>query len=131
MKKCIFLNVIVPIVVGAFLYYLFFPDVGFVKLTDKLIGISCHIPLKLDNILIKSIRFYLFDYLWAYSLMSLVSILFKESKDVYVIVLLFVLVMEIIQLVPGIPGTFDVFDVVIEMIACLIAIRMNKRRVEL
>lgn len=128
MRRYFILNIIVPLVVGALIYYILFPDIIFVKTIDELIGVSFHISVKIGNVVIRYLRYYLLDLLWAYSLMSLVSMMFKDSKAVYVISFVFIIAMEMIQKVPGIPGTFDVIDIVIEMIAGLIAIRINKRR---
>ena len=127
-KRLLILNIVVPLAVGALIYYILFPDIIFVKAIDNLSGVSFHIPVKLNNAFVRCLRFYLLDLLWAYSLMSLVSMMFKESKAVYAISFVFIIAMEMIQMVPGIPGTFDVIDIIIEMIAGLIAIRINKRR---
>ena len=128
MRRYFILNIIVPLVVGALIYYILFPDIIFVKTIDELIGVSFHIPVKIGNVIIRYLRYYLLDLLWAYSLMSLVSMMFKDSKAVYAISFVFIIAMEMMQMVPSIPGTFDVIDIVIEMIAGLIAIRINKRR---
>ena len=127
-KRLLILNIVVPLAVGALIYYILFPDIIFVKAIDNLSGVSFHIPVKLSNAFVRCLRFYLLDLLWAYSLMSLVSMMFKDSKAVYAISFVFIIAMEMIQMVPGIPGTFDVIDIVVEMIAGLIAIRINKRR---
>ena len=128
MRRYFILNIIVPLVVGALIYYVLFPDIIFVKTIDELIGVSFHVPVKFSNIFIRYLRYYLLDLLWAYSLMSLVSMMFKDSKAIYAISFVFIIAMEMIQMLPGIPGTFDVIDIVVEMIAGLIAIRINKRR---
>ncbi len=127
-KRLLILNIVVPLAVGALIYYILFPDIIFVKAIDNLSGVSFHIPVKLSNAFVRCLRFYLLDVLWAYSLMSIVILMFRDSKTVYITVFLFVIAMEMIQMIPSIPGTFDIFDIVIEMIACLIAIRINKRR---
>lgn len=127
-KEFILLNVIAPVLIGAILYYLFFPEAVFVRLIDNLLGSSYHIPVNVDNILIKLIRFYLLDFLWAYALMSTVILIFKNDSRVFVIILIFEIVLELIQLLPSIRGTFDVCDIGIEILASILAIKLSRRR---
>lgn len=127
-KEFILLNVIAPVLIGAILYYLFFPEAVFVRLIDNLLGSSYHIPVNVDNILIKLIRFYLLDFLWAYALMSAVILIFKNDSRVFVIILIFEIVLELIQLLPSIRGTFDVCDIGIEILASILIIKLSRRR---
>ena len=127
-KEFILLNVIAPVLIGAILYYLFFPDAVFERLIDSLLGSSYHIPVNVDNILIKLIRFYLLDFLWAYALMSTVILIFKNDSRVFVIILIFEIVLELIQLLPSIRGTFDVCDIGIEILASILVIKLSGRR---
>ena len=127
-KEFILLNVIAPVLIGAILYYLFFPDAVFVRLIDNLLGSSYHIPVNVDNILIKLIRFYLLDFLWAYALMSAVILIFKNDSRVFMIILIFEIVLELIQLLPSIRGTFDVCDIGIEILASILVIKLSRRR---
>ena len=127
-KEFILLNVIAPVLIGAILYYLFFPEAVFVRLIDNLLGSSYHIPVNVDNILIKLIRFYLLDFLWAYALMSAVILIFKNDSRVFVIILIFEIVLELIQLLPSIRGTFDVCDIGIEILASILVIKLSRRR---
>ena len=127
-KEFILLNVIAPVLIGAILYYLFFPEAVFVRLIDNLLGSSYHIPVNVDNILIKLIRFYFLDFLWAYALMSAVILIFKNDSRVFVIILIFEIVLELIQLLPSIRGTFDVCDIGIEILASILVIKLSRRR---
>ena len=127
-KEFILLNVIAPVLIGAILYYLFFPEAVFVRLIDNLLGSSYHIPVNVDNILIKLIRFYLLDFLWAYALMSAVILIFKNDSRVFVIILIFEIVLELIQLLPSIRGTFGVCDIGIEILASIFVIKLSRRR---
>ena len=127
-KEFILLNVIAPVLIGAILYYLFFPEAVFVRIIDNLLGSSYHIPVNVDNILIKLIRFYLLDFLWAYALMSTVILIFKNDSRVFVIILIFEIVLELIQLLPSIRGTFDVCDIGIEILASILVIKLSGRR---
>ena len=127
-KEFILLNVIAPVLIGAILYYLFFPEAVFVRLIDNLLGSSYHIPVNVDNILIKLIRFYFLDFLWAYALMSAVILIFKNDSRVFVIILIFEIFLELIQLLPSIRGTFDVCDIGIEILASILVIKLSRRR---
>lgn len=127
-KEFILLNVIAPVLIGAIIYYLFFPEAVFVRLIDNLLGSSYHIPVNVDNILIKLIRFYFLDFLWAYALMSAVILIFKNDSRVFVIILIFEIVLELIQLLPSIRGTFDVCDIGIEILASILVIKLSRRR---
>ena len=127
-KEFILLNVIAPVLFGAILYYFFFPDAVFVRLIDNLLGSSYHIPVNVDIILIKLIRFYFLDFLWAYALMSAVILIFKNDSRVFVIILIFEIVLELIQLLPSIRGTFDVCDIGIEILASILVIKLSRRR---
>lgn len=127
-KEFILLNVIAPVLIGAILYYLFFPEAVFVGLVDNLLGSSYHIPVNVDNVLIKLIRFYLLDFLWAYALMSAVILIFKNDRRVFVIILIFEIILELIQLHPSIRGTFDVCDIGVEILASILVIKLSRRR---
>lgn len=127
-KEFILLNVIAPVLIGAILYYLFFPEAVFVSLVDNLLGSSYHIPVNVDNVLIKLIRFYLLDFLWAYALMSAVILIFKNDRRVFVIILIFEIILELIQLHPSIRGTFDVCDIGVEILASILVIKLSRRR---
>lgn len=119
-------NVCVPIMIGAFLYYIFCPDVLFVKTIDSWTGLNLHIDINYDNMWIRLVRFYLFDFLWAYSLMFLALSLSgrKNYKFIIPAVLLFELAMELIQLASAIKGTFDIFDLFTELIANVLVIKI-------
>ena len=127
-NEFILLNVIAPVLFGAILDYWFFPEAGFVRIIDNLLGSSYHIPVNVDNILIKLIRFYFLDFLWAYALMSAVILIFKNDSRVFVIILIFEIVLELIQLLPSIRGTFDVCDIGIEILASILVIKLSRRR---
>lgn len=129
MKRLYFiLNVIVPLVIGATIYYLFYPDTLFVRFLDRIIGISNHVPMIIDDFVLMIIRNYLLDILWAYSLMSLTLLLFGIDKNTIITVFIFEWIMESVQLLPFLPGTFDIFDILVEMLANIFACIIYKRR---
>lgn len=124
------LNVVVPLVIGAMLYYIFLPETLFVTGVDEVMGFSFHIPIATDNRIISLARNYLFDALWAYSLMSLIIYIFGYNRKIYVSILLFEIVMELIQLFPFIKGTFDVYDILVELLISILVIKISERRLQ-
>ena len=55
-RRWMLLGVIIPLLVGMMIYYLFFPEVIFVKTIDRLLGISFHVPLKTQIIYFRDIK---------------------------------------------------------------------------
>lgn len=130
MKKIFFLNVVVPLFVGTILYYLFCPDVYFVKQIDLLINFDIHFECPNNNLIFDIIRFYLFDFLWAYSLMT-TSLIFMKPRNVkylFLIVSFFEIIFEILQIIPTVNGTYDIFDIFIEILANILGIKNYIRR---
>lgn len=130
MKKIFFLNVVVPLFVGTILYYLFCPDVYFVKQIDLLINFDIHFECPNNNLIFDFIRFYLFDFLWAYSLMT-TSLIFMKPRNVkylFLIVSFFEMIFEILQIIPTVNGTYDIFDIFIEILANILGIKNYIRR---
>lgn len=122
-RRFFVLNGIVPIILGAVLYYLFFPDTIFVRYIDDILGVSCHVPIDMDKILLKGIRFYLFDFLWAYALMATVACYWGHDKKYLYIVVAFEVILEISQRTPGMYGTFDICDILTEIAANILVIK--------
>ncbi len=122
------LGVIIPLLVGMMIYYLFFPEVIFVKTIDRLLGISFHVPLKTQIIYLKVVRWYFLDILWAVAFTALVLALFGINKTTVSCIVSFELIMETIQIAPSVKGTFDVCDIFFELIASVLVIYLYKRR---
>lgn len=129
-RKILLLNAIVPVLIGAIVYYLFFPKVVFVKIVDNLLGVSYHIPVGVDNVFIKFIRFYLLDFLWAYALTAIVILIFENDKRVFGLIFIFEIILELMQLHPFIRGTFDVCDIGGEILASILVIKLSRRRLK-
>lgn len=125
-KKYLVTNVVAPISLGAFFYYLFSPDTIFVKWIDSLFGVSYHILLHPDFAVLKMIRFYLPDFLWAYALMGAVACFCGYEKVYFYSVILFEVLLEMLQMLPGPQGTFDICDIFIEIGANILVIKMIK-----
>ncbi|MCM1058592.1 MAG: hypothetical protein NC517_13465 [Firmicutes bacterium] len=124
------LNICVPVIVGAVLYYLFCPDVLFVQAVDSWTGLRLHIAADYDHMTVRLIRFYLFDFLWAYSLMFLALSLSEEKggRVTIPVVFLFEGGMELLQLAPAVKGTFDIWDLFVEFVAGVMVIKIFRRR---
>ena len=128
MIKKIFLtlNIICPVIIGAFIYYLISPDVFFVKKIDALIGgvINIHIP-PIENVFFKLIRNYFLDMMWGYALVFALFYIIGNNAvkigKIFWIAFLFSAIMEIIQIAPLVQGTFDIFDICVEFLAEVIA----------
>ena len=126
-KKIILaLNVICPIIIGAFIYYLVSPDVIFVKKIDAMIDgvINIHIT-PIDNIFFKLVRNYFLDMMWGYALVFTLFFVIgnnvEKVEKIFWTAFIFSAAMEIIQITPFVQGTFDVFDIVVEFLAEVIA----------
>ena len=126
--KSVIYFVIAPLLLGAIIYYLFFPQTLFVELIDNSLKGSYHVPLSLDNLFIRAVRFYLLDFLWAFALMGLVIISFGFERKSIVVTLLFIVLMEAIQIFPSVRGTFDACDIGVEVIACILVILLSRRK---
>lgn len=125
-QKIMILNIVCPILIGAFLYYLISPDVFFVKVIDALIsGVSKFHISPVKNIFFKLIRNYFLDMLWGYALVFALFYILSNSAvkigKIFWTAFIFSSAMEIIQITPFIQGTFDVFDIGVEFLAEAIA----------
>lgn len=125
-QKILILNIVFPILIGAFLYYLTSPDVFFVKVIDALIGGVSRIHISpAKNIILKLIRNYFLDMLWGYALVFALFYIVGNSAvkigKIWGIAFIFSAAMEIIQITPFIQGTFDVLDIGAEFLAEAIA----------
>ncbi len=123
----------VLLLLGACIYYVFFPEVLFVRKIDELIGrhlIKVNFNKKL--IIIQLMRYYLMDFIWSCSLTCFISGIIgfgrKERKTCGLILIAFVLFMECIQMIDGILGTFDLNDIVVELCGISITYLIIKER---
>ena len=118
-------NICIPLIIGGILYYLFFPNVSFVRMADSVL------PFTFDRsvffiVIPKLVRNYIFDLLWAYSLTFALYMIVSDSQRRFqalcFLAIPVILFSEAIQLLPYISGTFDFFDIMIELLACFTAI---------
>lgn len=94
---------------------------------DKTLGTDIHLSVASDRFIYRGIRNWLFDFLWAYSLMSAVILLcgadYGNRRLIIGAVATFEILMELSQLLPGVRGTYDIFDLIVEMVANVLAIK--------
>ena len=128
----VILNALLPILLGAAIYYFIFPEVVFVQKIDSLTGLHFHIQsLMVNNFLIRFLRNYLLDMMWGYALIfTLYFILGNNTAGlwrIFLIAVVFSAVMEILQLTPVAKGTFDICDMLVEFIAEAVAVFIIKK----
>ena len=132
-------NVIIPLVIGAAVYYIMSPDVIFVRGVDGLLGLGVHVGVHDNNfMLIKFIRNYFLDMLWAYALVFALQYIIgnktAKSHTTLFVAFIFTAVIEMLQLTSLASGTFDVLDILVELIAEVIAVIIiilhNNRRMK-
>ena len=136
MKKTILLNAIAPILLGAIIYYIFSPNVIFVKKIDEIFGFKFHIEVANTNIIWRFFRNHFLDMLWGYALVfALFYILDNDAAKLKVALIISFMtscIMEVLQLFSIARGTFDLWDItwmlVAQGIAAFIIKKMLLRR---
>lgn len=100
----IIINIILPIIIGLFIYRIYFASVNSV------------------------IKNYLPDALWAYALTSSIFIIWKREANYFwlLLVIIFFVLFEILQYLHFVKGTGDVWDVLTYLTATFMAIIINK-----
>ena len=126
------LNCLLSLLIGALIYYFFSPEVIFVKKIEEITGIELHFELSFhDNCILKFIRFYVLDMLWAYALVFALKLIMGNNtanlKKIFLVAFMFSTTMEIFQLTPLAEGTFDIWDVICEFVAEVIAVFIIKK----
>lgn len=124
--------VLLPIVLGAVLYVLFCPEVRFVKQIYEMDHLQSFEKYPMENIPLENagyrlFRYYMMDFLWAFSLMAAVQIFFATKKGYhgfFFLVLVFEMGLELLQIFPGIAGTFDICDFLVEALANILVINI-------
>ena len=131
-KRTVFLiiNILIPIGLGAVIYYLVSPDVLFVKQIDLLLGKAMHFEVANDISVVKFIRNYFLDMLWAYALVFALSLIICRNAaqlwETFMIAFIFSAILELLQITPVVQGTFDIWDIMVELIAELVAVFIIK-----
>jgi len=121
----IILSIVIPLILGGLLYYIFCPDVDFVIFIDRISNTRFHFYINKNNKVIAFFRNYFFDVLWAYSLSFAMYLCCKELKYRSFIICFLPLILgaslEILQKVKIINGTSDILDVVAELFGVIAA----------
>ena len=117
--------VLLPLLLGGILYYIFCPNVFFVKCIDSVTEIEVHLRPDMNNLIMRLVRFYGFDIIWAFSFTNmffiLVSILHNWRNRYILIPIVFVSSIELLQKTDIMHGTFDYIDIVVQIIGSLFA----------
>ena len=125
------LNILIPILLGGICYYIFSPDVIFVRRIDAISGLYLHIDVSGKPIL-NLIGDFAYDALWAYALLFAVHLILENKTKhlalALVIAVVFSTGMELPQITPFFPGTFDVLDIAIQVFAEFTAVFIKIRK---
>ena len=119
--------IIIPLAIGGVIYYILCPEVYFVKIIDFYTGINMHVHFNIQkHMIIRMIRNYLLDYLWAFAFTNALFLTFKNDTNalpICCLVSIFVgLILEMTQLFGIVYGTFDILDLITEILAAISAI---------
>lgn len=116
------INIICPIIIGGFGYYLLCPNSFWACAIDKVFSVNVHIEN--DFFVYKLVRNYLFDGLWVYSLVYAISWFYGIGERIWYICAASVslgIIFELLQRIGIFYGTFDFIDICVEMISGLFA----------
>lgn len=117
-------NILIPLAIGAVMYCILNSDVFFSSLVRFLFANSDGRSTVAEGVF-SAICLYGRDFLWAYSIVFAVALLFRGSlsglKKAFLIVLAFEIVIEILKLVSVIPGAFDIWSVVAVIVGNVLA----------
>ncbi|MBO4580225.1 MAG: hypothetical protein J5715_08740 [Clostridiales bacterium] len=114
-------NAVIPLTVGLMIYL---TAGGRTYVADLFSNIGIMFPrIQYPQL----IRNHACDFLWAYSLLSMLMLVMgkeeiKRNIKIILATVFFSIVLESIQIVPMIPGTFDLLDVLTELIAIMLAV---------
>ena len=117
-------NIIIPLIVGFMIYFIFRPNAYIIQPIYTLFGIKAR-SVDGNNMFWKFVNNYACDILWSYSLTFVSIFLLRNMKRCIwigvLVCVLFETMVESLQLIPAFPGTFDVFDMLAELITTLLA----------
>lgn len=118
---------VIPLLLAAIFYFLFCPDVYFVKYICNFLRITSFHNVFDDQWVFVLFRNYLPDFLWAFSLMYFGKCIYASRKKydlIFGIIIAFQIFLEIMQLTSLITGTFDILDIFVELLADIIVIKI-------
>ncbi|MGN1405114.1 MAG: hypothetical protein ACI4WM_02485 [Erysipelotrichaceae bacterium] len=102
-RRILLLNIFIPLASASLIYYLFCPEVIFVK------NIVFSIP---SNPLFTLVRNYFMDMCWAYALTFSIFYIINNRMKTFAVSAVFSILIEVLQLTPLISGTFDIVDII-------------------
>lgn len=102
-KRILLPNIIIPLLISSLIYYLFCPEVIFVK------NIVFTIP---SNPFLTLVRNYFMDMSWAYALAFSIFSIINNRMKTFTVSVIFSLSVEVLQLTPLISGTYDIVDII-------------------
>ena len=127
-RKIVFVLIAVamPLIIGGIFYYIFCPEVYFVKVIDNYTKLNMHISTNVyGNMWLRILRYHMFDYLWVFAFTNALFLVFDNSnKGIWGSCICSVLVgsvLEVFQLVGITNGTFDIRDILLEMFGAFTA----------
>ena len=121
------LNIVVPLLIGTYIYIRYSPNVIFVGYLNNFIELK----VKELNSVTLFLRNYICDFCWSYSLAFSISfIYYKNLSLVYSILIPTTIgsVIELLQLIGLMNGTYDLFDIFVELLATLLCFMILKIR---
>ena len=124
------LNIMIPILMGIFIYLFYSPNTIFVKFVNTYINIIIFDR----NVFIDILRNYFCDFCWSYSLSFTISYIYKNQLSIITTIVIPVsvgLCLEILQLTSLTSGTYDLLDIFMESLASVICYLVLKKRNEI
>ncbi len=128
MKKTLFWIAItvVPLIAGSIIYLAFRPTAIVSKAIYGLFDINPAYIETPDNLFWRFIKYYLGDFLWAFSLTALVKLILGKGKPQSIVALSIGIsvgfLVELFQKYGLIPGTFDFFDLLVETLGAILSL---------
>ena len=120
-----FFTIILPIMFGAFFYFLFCEDVIITRYLKELLKIQSTIKMPRTKIFV-FVRNNFLDGIWAFSFVNFFYVVFINNEKYFLlcslIPLLFGILLEFLQYEKLIEGTGDLYDVIIEAVGSIIAL---------
>ena len=121
------LNIVIPLLIGTYIYIRYSPDVIFVGYFNNFIELKA----KELNSVTLFLRNYLCDFCWSYSLAFSISFIYYENFSLVHSILIpatIGIAIELLQLIGLIDGTYDLFDIFVELLATLLCFMILKIR---
>ena len=132
-RKYYVINMCLPLIIGAFFYLLFRPDILLSRTIYAIFNIRPFYLLYdriIENAIGRLLVNYLCDFLWAYSLawslLYLKSIFGYSMRKTICYCIVTDCIMELLQLIDYMGGTFDYYDIVIQILATLVALIIHR-----